>query len=926
MSSANAIPIGPLPIQGPAMPTEDEDISRAIEMSLLESGNSVASYEPLKAEQRLRIDGIPVGLKNIGNTCYFNSLMQSYFMIPTLVEKILNFRPHPSQLQNLQDDSVENTRKKASIELVKQLQRLFAHMIRSNRLYVDPGNVLKALVDDFGNQIAIGDQKDVGEFNMNLVARIEEGLQTAQPYEENKEKRLNESPTLINRKGSMVISGHEISEEGIISELFYGKQHEFLEAAERDGSLVQIKNLAPFGQIIVDVDEGDLYSAWDIAYHSQIEGYLTPQENATTASQEFWLEKLPGIILFQIQRVKYDKVTNSTIKIHKQFKFPKILHPDRFMAKNKEIGSKLRENMLLLKNRIKFLEASLEKLNNYNSTNSGLDTILQQTIEFLSYNENPNQAMEIDEEGLIIFTPEKVIANNPQISRSKTLLQTLTREIVTKIKLMKTQLEQYQFQIEEIFNVPQLKNHEYHLHSILIHDGQAGAGHYYAYVYDAEYEVWRKYSDVMITQVEESEVMTNALGGNGYISAYCLMYIENSLIRREAQGRIKDFRIKQFDDQPFDLYQNLLSAELKREVDEENKKTYEEAMEYKINKTIQHIQDVYSTRFTQTVGMFNNYKNELKNKPEDIKYELINFAVHLKIKGQEFLCKWYLLDSCLREEESVNKGISDFDKADPIYMKLGSQFKNVCKEAPHTLELSATDINTLMKELNEFNANYRSASVSLYLYDFLLNDKIISIYHLVNAFGCLNENNSNEIQRMPSEIYKISLLHMTTIINQTLYIKNVKDAIAWANHLSSFTTATLSQNDPFYTQIYFRLQDSRRWALENLIGIYNDDYDKELREIIMRMEKNVVFLTFDPNFPAELQELKMKIEGFNNYAWAEGWQKDSIAVKYAEMKNSFFNSRFAGWIRVAERITITRNIVPEIELREMEMRTGFFPQ
>lgn len=49
-------------------------------------------------------------------------------------------------------------------------------MIFANRRYVDPTNVLKSLVDDFGNPVLIGEQKDIGEFNLNLIERIEEGL------------------------------------------------------------------------------------------------------------------------------------------------------------------------------------------------------------------------------------------------------------------------------------------------------------------------------------------------------------------------------------------------------------------------------------------------------------------------------------------------------------------------------------------------------------------------------------------------------------------------------------------------------------------------------------------------------------------------------------------------------------------------------
>jgi ubiquitin carboxyl-terminal hydrolase 25/28 len=31
-------------------------------------------------------------------------------------------------------------------------------------------------VDDYGNELAIGDQKDIGEFNLIFLSRIEDGL------------------------------------------------------------------------------------------------------------------------------------------------------------------------------------------------------------------------------------------------------------------------------------------------------------------------------------------------------------------------------------------------------------------------------------------------------------------------------------------------------------------------------------------------------------------------------------------------------------------------------------------------------------------------------------------------------------------------------------------------------------------------------
>jgi hypothetical protein len=78
-----------------------------------------------------------------------------------------------------------------------------------------------------------------------------------------------------------------------------------------------------------------------------------------------------------------------------------------------------------------------------------------------------------------------------------------------------------------VFEVSELMRHKYDLHSILIHDGNADGGHYWAYIYDHTVKRWRKYNDMLITEVDEQEVFTKSIGGDGQTSAYYFIYTKS---------------------------------------------------------------------------------------------------------------------------------------------------------------------------------------------------------------------------------------------------------------------------------------------------------------------------------------------------------------------------------------------------------------
>ena len=51
----------------------------------------------------------------------------------------------------------------------------------------------------------------------------------------------------------------------------------------------------------------------------------------------------------------------------------------------------------------------------------------------------------------------------------------------------------------------------YRLHAVLVHEGQANAGHYWAYVYNQPRQVWLKYNDISEARGEAVHVCARIL-------------------------------------------------------------------------------------------------------------------------------------------------------------------------------------------------------------------------------------------------------------------------------------------------------------------------------------------------------------------------------------------------------------------------------
>lgn len=838
--------------------TSIDDLNQAIQNSLKEQDQDYSIPDISNPESNLRFEKSPVGLKNIRNTCYFNSLIQTYFMIPKFIQEILSFK---------EPESTEA--KSASIKLIEELQLLFASMILGNKKCIDPSEVLENLVDDFGNKIVVGEQKDIGEFNMNFIARIEDGLKAGQGVKSEVDNT-------------------------IVSQLFFAKQHEVVKANERDGEVLTISNTTLFGQLSLDVNEKELHRAWDKAFHNYIEEFMTPKGFKTDATHDIWPEKLPGILLFQIQRVVYDPKLKQSRKINSEFRFPQKLYGDRYILKNKNIYLNLREGVLKIKEKIGVLEKQLDCILNYNGSGCSIIEILENVSKFL------------DTQQYSIIDKKKQIEHLLNIEDSSICLsREVIDEFVVRLKNRKENLiekiQKLQVELEKIFDKEDLKQYKYVLHSILMHQGNAEAGHYFAYIYDIDEKVWRRYSDTYIKKVTSEEVMKNAIG-NDDTSAYCLFYIYQPYIKNSGVFHSSLESL-------LENYSNLIPEHIKSKVLQNNDLFLDEVDNYKSNQIIEKIKRLYDNRFTQLVYWTN--ENSL------IEKQLINFVMYLKLQRNEHLARWVLLDLCVTEV--TYRGIEENKQFLIFSAKLDLA---LCKYyyGPSSLDLAEHEKKAIQDHAARFKRKYFHAKLNFYVFNQMTNE------NLLNAFtGILNQienltDPSDEYQQFCIENLKIVALRMNSFLNACIFDKEIEQGLIWANHLAFVISTVNNFDQKFVNFIKNRVLAVLNYMKKYLPGYYSVDVKVKFSQVLEHIEKFNAVETFDvANIDDKLKEA-LKPE-HNLLGWRD--IAGNFAAEYGQCVREYVNSFIFNWTTVLRRM-IERGQYNERDIIEVERNIGIF--
>ncbi|KAM4726859.1 ubiquitin carboxyl-terminal hydrolase 25 isoform 2-T2 [Anableps anableps] len=587
---------------------EEQAISRVLEASIAENKASlkrthteVWSDSP-NPHDRKRIDNCPVGLKNVGNTCWFSAVIQSLFNLLEFQRLVLNYSP-PARVLDLP----RNQKEHRNLPFMQELRNLFSLMVGSKRKYVDPSRAVEILKDAFKSSES--QQQDVSEFTHKLLDWLEDAFQMKA-----EEDSVGEKP-----KNPMV-------------ELFYGR---FLAVGVLEGK--KFENTEMFGQYPLQVNGfKDLHECLEAAMvEGEIES-LHSAENSARSGQEHWFTELPPVLTFELSRFEFNQALGRPEKIHNKLEFPSMLYMDRYMDRNREITRIKREEIRRLKEHLTVLQQRLERYLSYGSgpKRFPLADVLQYAMEFASSKPvctspvedidtsappggttgqqlpppssstgEPDSVPPQESSGPASaptaastaapqqrvpvhkpFTQSRLPPDLPMHPAPRHITEEELRvlegclhrwrsEVENDTRDLQGSITRIHRTIELMYSDRSMMQVPYRLHAVLVHEGQANAGHYWAYIYDPHQRCWMKYNDISVTKSSWEELVRDSFGGYRNASAYCLMYINDK----------KPFLIEEeFDKETGQILSGMdkLPPDLKQYVKEDNEQFDKEIEEW----------------------------------------------------------------------------------------------------------------------------------------------------------------------------------------------------------------------------------------------------------------------------------------------------------------------------------------------------------
>jgi hypothetical protein len=604
--------------ESPLALASDTELQRAIEASLEEERKARQRFElslfrpseaSLDPNTVVRVSPMePIGLCNVGNTCYLNSLLQVYYHTPSFVRRVFSWR----------EDRVdtEKTPPKA-IDVVRELQRLFAYLLLSERRYADPTGFLYALAETLNSAaLDLGAQHDLSEFNETFLRSIEAALQTVDNTEP---LQRTFTHSFVQELHCRVMEGaHQVamavemnpqcSSDGsgthgapqspgasdtpaldAMLERLSGLQSATWRLADRvEGTT---------SALILDVASGncrDLYAALDEYVLADVEyqpekltpgtpihadsnpsdtqastsGITTaPTTNTRTATKSVWFQTLAPVLFIYLQRLRFNQETHMPEKVNDFFDFAETIYLDRYLERNREAALLARLQDAQYCREYAQLEQELQRLLHLPGLQEPSDVVYEAVLERLRALDPGNSSH------------PPVVVDQSETAHREQALESLSYVYVTE-KQQRERLETRMACLAEemVQNFASLSNEAYRLQAVLVHEGAPEAGHYFVFIRSTRAGDWYEFNDQRVRRVSWEHVHSVGRGGPGTASAYALLY------RREEHGEASQLP-------SIEEAKRLLPASLVAEIAANNAVLREEVEREKLRPVVESISE-----------------------------------------------------------------------------------------------------------------------------------------------------------------------------------------------------------------------------------------------------------------------------------------------------------------------------------------------